>query len=113
LHICPETGSHVPAALQAWFAGHTPWEPAGNVEQVFPSWHAWHGPLHATAQQVLPVEQKPLAQSAPIIPATHGCPSTAAHVCVALQPWFVPQSVSFKQATQAPAPSHKMPPAPQ
>jgi hypothetical protein len=50
--------------------------------------HDWHGPLHASAQQMLSPEQNPLAQSAPFAATSHSCPSVASHVCAAEQTWL-------------------------
>jgi hypothetical protein len=66
-----------------------PFAPSGTPEHVAPPLHDWHGPLHVSTQQMPSPEQKPLAQSPPLPPASQSCPLAASHVCAAEQTWLV------------------------
>jgi hypothetical protein len=67
-HFCPTTGSHAPAALHAWFAGHAPCAPSARRPHVVPPVQLAQGPAHVAAQQKSsPPEQNPLAQSLPLL----------------------------------------------
>jgi hypothetical protein len=99
-HGCAFAAAHVCAAEQAWFEGHSPFEPTGKIEQLAPPLHDWQSPLHASAQQMPSAEQNVLAQSLPSAPASQGCAFAAAHLCAAEQAWLLPHSLSVTQSVK-------------
>jgi hypothetical protein len=87
------TASHAPAALHASFAGQAPSAPSASNPHVVPPAHFAQGPAQATAQQKSsPPEQKPLAQSLPLLEGTHAWPPTASHAPAALHASFAGQA---------------------
>jgi hypothetical protein len=93
LHVWLLTASHAPAALHAWFAGQPPCAPSASIVQVVPPAHVAQGLAQATLQQTWsPPEQKPLAQSLPLLAGLHVWPLTASHAPARLHVWFAGQA---------------------
>jgi hypothetical protein len=104
--------THAPAALQAWFPGQAPCDPAGRSSQ-FPVEQLAQGLVQATEQQTPSPEQKPLMQSLPLFAGLHVSPLDPSHTPAPLQAWFAgqapcdpagrsPQVVPSEQLAQGP-----------
>jgi hypothetical protein len=84
-----------PDAVQAWFAGHEPFDPAGRLAHAAPPEQAWHGPVQASAQQMPSDEHMPLAQPTP--PSAQSSPFESAQTLFAEHVWPDGQSPSATQ----------------
>jgi hypothetical protein len=100
--------TQAPAALHCWPPVQPPVDPTARSPHVTPPLQLAHGPLQAEAQQKSsPPEQKPLAQSLPLLAGLHACPLTASHAPAALHAWFAAQAPCAPSARSP----HVVPPA--